>query len=506
MKRIVICCDGTWNTPGESDAGVPVPTNVVRLFNAVAEVDAQGTEQLKYYHPGVGTDGSWWDKLSGGSTGRGLDRNIMSAYRYLCDHYSPDDAIFLFGFSRGAYTVRSLGGLIAHCGLLRTADLTHAEAWRRIEQVFEQGYRRGSEKREHWESRGWAFHNRLGTVVNIRFLGVWDTVGALGIPNDMAVLKLLDSLHDYTFHDTVLGESVETARHAVALDEIRASFQPTLWSAKDGADALQMWFPGVHSDVGGGYRETGLSDGALTWMIDEASKCGLAFHERMLDQIKPNYLDTLHDSCTGLFSLFPTQPRSAPRLMEGNGVHKSALDRLADPPISQCPYRIEREIGDLASAKFEIFAMQQWNPTGLWLEAGRTYVFEASGEWMDGTVKCGPEGTDDGHFQPGELLQAAGSVWGKVEQAWKKVTGNQAADFRLTKRHEHMPWFSLVGSIANGSGVDKKDRLEPHESFLIGTGCEYTPRKPGYFYAYANDAWNCYSNNRGKVELTVTRR
>lgn len=505
MKNIVICCDGTWNTPDEKDGGVPVPTNVVRLFNAVAEAGPGGTKQSKYYHPGVGTDGSWWDKAIGGGTGRGLDRNILSAYRELCEQYQAGNQIFLFGFSRGAYTVRSLAGLVSHCGLLDSAGLTEAQTWERIEHVFKKGYRGKSEDRKVWQALGWKFHNAVGEAVPIRFLGVWDTVGALGIPDDMAVLNLIDNLHDHSFHDTGLSPSIKTARHAVALDEMRSSFQPTLWTAAPGQDARQVWFPGVHSDVGGGYRETGLSDGALDWIIKEATVCGLIIDPAISSQIKPNHLDVLHDSCCGAFALLPSQPRSAPPIQESAVINASAIKRQATPPIAQPAYRRTRALTSGAPLSLDIFSAQPWNETGLWLEAGTTYHFTAAGEWMDSSIKCGPGGTSDGNFQPAELVHVLGSALGKVEGWFKKISGNDAADFRFTKRHESMPWFCLVGAVANGGGADAKGRLEPHETFLIGAGCRYTPRESGYLYAYANDAWNCYGNNRGRVQLSVSR-
>src|SRR6266567_2642363 len=134
MKNLVVCCDGTWNTPDEMDHGLPSPTNVVKLYNALARDDAQAA----YYHPGVGVGKGWWDHLAGGGTGEGLDQNIMSAYHWLARTYGVGDKIFLLGFSRGAYTVRSLGGLISKCGLL---DLTQPEleletVWRRVREVF----------------------------------------------------------------------------------------------------------------------------------------------------------------------------------------------------------------------------------------------------------------------------------------------------------------------------------------------------------------------------------
>lgn len=504
MANLVLCCDGTWNTPDQRARGVPDPSNVARLYGAVADLDADGTPQQKYYHPGVGTDGPLLDRLLAGGLGRGLDLNIMSAYGWLCDKFHPGDAIYLFGFSRGAYTVRSLCGLATYAGLLDTTALADAEKWKRIERVFQQGYRRKLEQPLLWRDLGWSFLAAGNGHIPIHFLGVWDTVGALGIPDDMALLNVIDRVHDYTFHDTNLSQSVLHARHAVALDEMRAAFQPTLWTGvNDRQDVRQLWFAGAHADVGGGYPETGLSDIALRWMADEARQAGLAFDPDILGQTRPTAQGVLHDSCSGAFALLPTLPRSAPQIGVDRAVHPSVVERRAVPPITQAPYRPTRSVGRQTPLSLDVFARQPWNETGIWLAEGQSYTFGAEGEWMDGGVRCGPDGCPDGDFQLGEVAQFAGTVLGKVETAFRQLTGNQSADFRFTRRHEDMRWFSLVGVIANGNGVDVKGHLQPHESFLIGAGCKYTPRRSGYLYAYANDAWNCYGNNRGSIELTV---
>lgn len=506
MSNIVICCDGTWNTPGQLDRGVPAPTNVARIFNAVNDVDYGEKIQKKYYHAGVGTDGSWWDKVLGGGAGEGLDKNIMSAYQKLCYNFSGnEDKLFLFGFSRGAYTVRSLAGFISRCGLLRIKELPPAMVWERIEYLL-QCYRHKKNPRTEQKSRGWEFHNAPGQGIKIHFIGVWDTVGALGIPDDMAFLNLLDNRNDYTFHDTELKESVVTARHAIAMDELRGTFQPTLWTGYDqGRDVKQIWFPGVHSDVGGGYRECGLSDGALEWMIAEAKDCGLRFNEEMRKQIKPDYNDTMHDSCIGVFSALPTQPRSIPLLSDTDQFHRSAIDRQKSPPITQCPYRRTLDLYPASFAVLDISARNPWNESGLWLEKGVTYIFTASGEWMDASITCGPGGTTDGNFQPAESIQLLASALGEIESWFRKLSGNESAQFRFTKRHKDFQWFSLIGAVANSDGVDDDEHLMPPETFLIGEGCSYTPNRSGYFYAYANDAWNCYGNNRGNVALKIER-
>lgn len=510
MQRIVVCCDGTWNTAGQNDGGVPTPTNVIRLYNAVADADGSGNTQHRYYHPGVGTDPSLFSRVAGGGLGLGLDRNIMSGYRSVCDNYADGDEIYLFGFSRGAYTVRSLGGFIGCCGLLDLRGVAEGEAWARIEKLFEEGYRkRDGSAVARMMQQGARFHAPPAgqEKIPIRFIGVWDTVGALGVPDHLGVLNLIDNPEDHRFNDTTLGDSVQTARHAVALDEFRASFQPTLWTEVDPArDVKQLWFPGAHSDVGGGYKETGLSDGALRWMIDEARACGLAFRPKLLDQVRPDHHAVLHDSLDGVFALMPSQPRSAPCFPGSKELHVSALLRHEDPPITQMPYRPTRVLpnpGDCVTV--DVFANRPWNDIGLYLEAGASYELQAEGEWLDKDIPTGPEGTKDGKFHLGEVAHVVGSAIGRLESLFKALGGSEKADFVGTRRHEKIDWFCLVGAIANGTGVNQRHELQEHETKAIGKGCRWKPKKSGYLYAYANDAWHFYDNNRGRVRLTVTR-
>lgn len=509
MRNLVLCCDGTWNTPDQKLNGIPVPTNVTRMFNAVAEEDEDGNPQLKYCHPGVGTDGTWWERLAGGGIGVGLSKNIMSAYKWLGVNYQPGDKIFLFGYSRGAYTVRSVVGMIACCGLLDLTNLDDDEVWERVKQIYEQDYRKKPGKTEGARVE-WTFHhNENGAAVPIAFLGVWDTVGALGVPDDMTLLNLLDNSKWYAFHDTKLSPRVQCARHAVALDEMRASFTPTLWTEiPPEQDVKQVWFPGTHGDIGGGCAQTGLSDGPLKWMMDEARARGLALQRGLYEQVNPNSQDVMHDSCIGLFKYLRTQPRSVPLLVK-NGwageVHTSVFQRQATPPITQSPYR-QTTCLELGQPKeLSVYAMPHWNETGLYLEAGCDYEFKASGQWLDRTIKCGPGGTSDGKFQLEEVVHLTASLWGGVEGVIKKVTKNEQADFNGTRRVESLPWFALVGAIANGGNPTDDGTPEPHEIIPIKAGCQYTPKKSGYLYCFANDAWHFYGNNRGSVTLTVTR-
>jgi hypothetical protein len=513
MPNLVVCCDGTWNTPDDVEGGVPAPTNVRKLFNALGKDDEGGTPQQTYYHPGVGTEGGLRDHLLGGSIGEGLDRNIKSAYQWLAFNYRHGDNIFLFGFSRGAFTVRSLTGMIERAGLLNIAEpkLASDEAWKRIDLAFD-CYRNRKLTDEY---RGFAFHEGApqgdaARNIPIHFIGVWDTVGALGIPDDLALLNLLDKNADHRFHDTSLCPSVAHARHAVAMDERRQSFAPTLWEGYDRTrDVKQIWFPGVHSNVGGGYGLAGLSDGALLWMIEEAAGCGLAFRTEAKGQIRPDPLAMLHDSLSGVFKFLKCMPRAVPEFDKENRAklfHDSAIQRHQNPPISQGEYWptsiLERE----EKKVIDIFARQLWNSTGIFLREGR-YRLTASGEWMDGRIPCGPDGMDDGKFHLGEVAHLIGSAMGKAEQVYKGLTGNKHADYWGSKRIEEAPWFSLIGVVANGQGVGQDGQLADHLTFTIGSGreLEIAPDQEGYLFAFANDAWQAYVNNKGNVALMVRR-
>src|SRR6266545_2814644 len=174
MRHLVVCCDGTWNTPDQMRGGVPAPTNVLRFYNAVEENESQ----LRYYHPGVGTGPGLLEHIEGGLLGKGLSDNIKSAYAWLAQTYEPGDAIYLLGFSRGAFTVRSLSGMIRRCGLpAALKDAEPAEFWESIDDLFDTVYR--------------AKAPAAADTVPIEFLGVWDTVGSLGIPDSLGLLKIV---------------------------------------------------------------------------------------------------------------------------------------------------------------------------------------------------------------------------------------------------------------------------------------------------------------------------
>ena len=194
-------------------------------------------------------------------------RRILDAYRWLITRYRPDDRIALFGFSRGAYTVRSLAGLIGRCGLLDPEDLEGAALEKRMEHLYWKGYR---ERTPGWSDGLRFLYDPANEDIPIRFVGVWDTVGALGVPDNLGFLRP-GEVAKRTFHDLDLDPRIPTARHAVALDELRGPFFPSLWNADSAPDQSirQVWFAGSHMDVGGGHVERGLADVTLAWMLDE---------------------------------------------------------------------------------------------------------------------------------------------------------------------------------------------------------------------------------------------
>lgn len=304
MKRIAIYCDGTWNSADQAKEGTPCPTNVVKLALRTAQRDG-GTAQVVYYGQGVGTGGSV-DKLTGGAFGKGLDDNLYSAYRFLVLNYEVGDEIFLFGFSRGAYTARSLAGMVRKCGILR---LRHAMRYQEAVSLY------CSEVHPD-EAPAVKFRTECSVAADrpipIQFVGVWDTVGALGIP--VRGLRALTA-DKYRFHDVELSSTVRNACQALAIDERRAPFEAARWAykPKDGQKIEQVWFCGVHSDVGGGYplEESRLSDIPLEWMRDKAAAAGLRI-DPDVDATYPPRPDptaALHDSKTGLYRMTPGNDR-----------------------------------------------------------------------------------------------------------------------------------------------------------------------------------------------------
>lgn len=336
MKTIAIFCDGTWQNFGQ-----PNPTNVSRLARATLRSDANGRQQVIRYDDGVGVGQGVVDHLTslvGGAFGKGLDYKLARAYEFLCLNYEPGDRLYMFGFSRGAYTVRSLAGLVRQMWILR------ADACQKVPEAIDL-YRsrprepdmRKMDERERakakaesdaataaWKAKVTEFNAKWAhPIANafvddkpydprdpaslepadvqacgwIQFVGVWDTVGSLGIPSSLPFADLVDD--QYQFHDLGLSRFVRSARHAVALDERRETFKPTLWSnvpeLNTNAQAdqrpyserpyQQQWFPGGHGSVGGGGASP-VALAPLLWIAEGAARAGLALDPNQLALFK----------------------------------------------------------------------------------------------------------------------------------------------------------------------------------------------------------------------------
>lgn len=267
MKRIVLCFDGTWNKPDENpDLDLREDTNVRRFFTSILPRGADGVDQLPWYDQGVGSHK--FDELVGGAFGAGLELNIIQGYEFLAKNYVDGDEVYVLGFSRGAFTARSLVGMIRNCGLVKWNPVTgHI----RVGTAYGI-YRTRGDGPDSLTAR--MFRSTFAREIDIQFVGVWDTVGALGIPLELANAL---NLKFFEFHDTQLSKIVKHAYHAMAIDEHRKLFDVCLWNPTEqpGQALEQRWFAGSHADVGGGYPAPRLSDTALRWMQDRASALGL---------------------------------------------------------------------------------------------------------------------------------------------------------------------------------------------------------------------------------------
>ncbi|SDC85431.1 DUF2235 domain-containing protein [Paraburkholderia lycopersici] len=358
-KNIVLCLDGTWNGPNSTNrTGTLTPTNVQKLFEnlkgsgplgpddnereiAFAEGTGEARQVAKYIH-GVGDDSNVLARMAGGSMGLGLVARIVRGYTYLSRQYQPGDQIYIAGFSRGAYTARALAGFVTHKGLLdwkamqleagsEASYSAGLSAW----QQYKETVHAGAPNLLHALANSiTALYDRvelglhpppaLQLVADIRIaaVGVWDTVGALGIPSLHAEDGTLVRLDEFRFCNNDLSERVANGFQALAVDEQRVDFTPTLWNARVGV--VQVLFPGAHADVGGGYApaESGLSNGALIWMTNRLASAGVLF-ERM-PPWQPNACDVAHRPWAG--SIYAVAPREFPPAL---GLSQRVIQRLA---------------------------------------------------------------------------------------------------------------------------------------------------------------------------------
>lgn len=343
-RNLIFCADGTWASPQSRDRGVYAPSNVVKVVKALRHGPIQDlpatpaapavAEQLVFYDKGVGT-GDWWDRLVGGATSEGLEQNVRDGYKFLVGAYQPGDRIFLIGFSRGAYTVRRLAGFVCRFGLLDRAqypiqpgaspDLALDAAIKALYQQF-LGLTDASP-----DPPAPAEEGRLDVVIEA--LGVWDTVGALGLPDHPVLSMLLgwNGRLKHRFIDKKLSPKVRHAYHALAIDEPRAAFLPSLWEDEERTKDKtleQVWFAGAHSNVGGSYQECGLADITLKWLVDRLRQHRLSFRDDYLERtLQPDPYGEVRDPREGWLNklLYPFTLRRT--LVAGTALHPYVCDR-----------------------------------------------------------------------------------------------------------------------------------------------------------------------------------
>ncbi|HEX8327431.1 MAG TPA: DUF2235 domain-containing protein [Hymenobacter sp.] len=518
-KNLVICCDGTWNSATDEAFGMPTPTNVHRLYQACQDRAESQEQQFVWYQPGVGALGGRIRRAFEGTTGTGVSANIRRGYTAVARHYEAGDRIFLLGFSRGAFTARSIAGMIQQVGLL--VDPT-AEAVREAYRYYEsKRYNPALYAPGQYDRPDPTIHHLLHKptrYVRVHFVGVWDTVSSLGFSFWGWSFNLRLFFRN-GFHDLSPNRITDHVCHALAMDEMRTSFMPTLWEVPPGepaaGDIEQVWFRGVHSDVGGGYAERDLADIAYRWLAERAISQGLLVRHGAFRDLAPNPAGRIHRSLQGpLWTNIGGWPRWFPPL------HRTATQNAAvrtQGYLHESVFHRERICAEFGSkeprlqtldpgqsATVEIPADQLWTSTGLVLEQGGTYAFAPSGWWQDlNDTPVGAEG------QPA------------ATESWPKRL------FRWARRAPDQPWMQLMG-LVNRPRVWPWQERSLHEAvrylvledpaelvadlFPIRRGTERTVRAPlptddatGLLWVFANDLWKTHVNNTGSLSLTVTR-
>ncbi|GAA0889390.1 DUF2235 domain-containing protein [Rhodanobacter soli] len=363
IRKLVLLFDGTWNKP-ESN------TNVERLRQLIAPHDADGNPQLVNYIPGVGVKRGI-THLLGGAFGYGLSDHVIDGYRWLCETWQPGDRLYLFGFSRGAYSARSLGGLIRKCGLLRCD--THGSVAKADVFAAYDFYRDTGSKPD--DPVAVEFRASHSTVIDIHFIGVWDTVGSLGIPDTASWFPYARSR--YRFHDTELSKIVKYAYQALALDEHRADFAPTVWTRNpftlkpgetltskklEQIEIEQRWFIGSHSDVGGGNDCDGagrkpdpLPDLTLAWLQRKAIDAGMACSKLLVPTVDADSgvpRNSYAEFMSGLYKEF----KSPIDRTLGTGVNEKVDDSVWQRWLADASYRSPSLVRALAAATVLISA------------------------------------------------------------------------------------------------------------------------------------------------------
>jgi uncharacterized protein (DUF2235 family) len=514
-KNIVICMDGTWNDPADK-------TNVFKLFQSLkaeqsiydrptAATCGDGCKTsaglAAYYLAGVGTAGLA-DVAAGGVLGVGVHTRVLHAFILASSVYEPGDKLWIFGFSRGAWSARSLAGMITKVGLMSAAEATGEQAGAIAQDMWSLHKKPGGGERG---DTYWSQHDDKP----IKLVGVWDTVGAMGVPLFNGV-SWIDGIEKKSldFADLDLSPRVEHGRHALAINEHRFDFEPTLWNDRD--NVKQIWFTGGHSDVGGGYPEAGLSDITLKWMAQEIQEIDAAFPFDLstLDpHLAPDFGQNRHDEAQN--PVWRTKPRTVPANAQ---LHWSVEERMGKvacyrPAVLKqvqklayvkdwngsdadvYPLHAPAPCDELAvgqSKQVAVHAERYWNAVQLKARAGERYRIVAAGEWWDASNLA----SANGYKSPNKLLS-------KSEHA---------------RRVKDADWFRLVAAVHPSAGLEAKNSAvhnpfgaavsavdDASELLAVGADGEIAVKKDGFLYLFANDLAITYGNNSGELKVTVTR-
>jgi hypothetical protein len=508
-RQLIVCLDGTYNTPGQLDHGRAAPTNVWKLAKVLSCDESRDSVRKVKYLPGVGHGTSaaigWFcrflnrisvgtlDHWFGGASGWGLSQQIREGYKFLVDEYIPGDQIFIFGFSRGAFAARSLVGLIKNAGLL------NREASPLIRRVT-RAYHRLLRAPKH---RAFLFFVRplTYTEARVHFLGVWDTVGALGAPIEGGRFSLNPLKMAPRFHDIDALDIVDATCHALAIDELRAAYSPVLFHRGSECTARleQVWFRGAHSDVGGGYSDSRLSDVTLSWMVNRANKVGLGLPESCL-RIPPGGPSTAEPrDSIGHMWVAGVWPRSFPTALGTDEYSPDIghLDSSVDEIRSEASRVSKHWLVDLEpreeSAAVVVDANRFWVNTRLIVRREECYLVRAEGNWRICGRVCGADGVAniggrcrDPEAQMGELVLL---VSGGQEHPQPEGKFWNAVPYLLGTK---VP--TRVASLAQWTSLP-----------VVDNGRLLIPCETGVLHCFANSKARLQRKNRGRLTLCVTR-
>ncbi len=507
-KRLIVCCDGTWQKTDSL-----YPTNVAKMIQAIPVT----AENVVFYGEGVGT-GDFADRILGGAFGWGLDKNIQDAYRFLSSNYAAGDQIYLFGFSRGAYTVRSLVGLIRAVGMLPRCGIRQIpeayQAYQDAKGQFsdqQESDRRSIKLREIDKLKEFRqallkkYGNDYQEEIEITFLGCWDTVGALGIPDQIPWLPLDQIINrKYQFHNTQLSSKILNARHAVSIDENRKEFDFTRMEPAPNLpnQVKQIWFPGGHGGIGGGTQvNSPLSNAALLWMMEEieALQLGLSFDLSKIEDGVQTDATIFFASGWGSFN------RTIPTMKAIDDFHPSVQERWLACPW-YCPAPLEPFRSRLGNSpaptpaeilaidhqtQFVVMAREPENRTGVLVEKGGTYTVTVSPAqvWQDAQISATAAGW--------QVVKSDDQEWSIQGVETKEISAAMGKFYELSKNLSRVPdaeWMELVVEVAG-------------ERYRVGASLSvsFTAVTNGEAIAYANDAPGFYQNNQGWVFATITR-